>query len=1046
NTGVGLVSVETNSDGATQINGGSVRTTGTQTYDDDVTLGADTELNGSEVTFGKKVDGAGKSLTVNAGGVTIFGGAVGSGGALGSVETDEPGSTAINGGSVSAGTQTYKDDVTLGFPTTVLSGSGIEFRQTLNGASALTVNTTGGGSTVFGGAVGDTTELLSVETNSDGSTRINGDVTTTGDQIYHDDVTVAGGKKLGAGQDIILGDGKTLTGLGALTLEAKRSITLGGAMGGNINAAGKLTLKADAVGGGAGDVHAYGTIRTTSDGIDASGVDLTFEKAVESAAGMKLNATGKLLATGTLDAKGGDVELYASDDADKGINLEDNVTASRDILLKNNTKVSGGKTLQSGHDVVLADGKTLTGEGDLTVNAMSGQIVTDTAGSKLKIHMNENDRTLRLTQKERLLLTTGFEVTDSGDPTPKDTHLVAEVTGGSLEDSTADQWKSITATTQSGIALRGAGNITTNTLNSTAGNISVHSTNGNLRVDGNVNEDLSEDAKGDSIGGVLLRADAGRIYTSGGTNDILNVKITGRSDQAADIGVGLPYDSAKKAAIVIQSHDDLKIGANTTLTAKGTYDPINSNSGAGSVDDRDAVDFQRDGDPIDIAVYLASRNADVAVDSKVTLPTDSGVATMAVDALDTVEFNVDGNGSFQSYDNFHAATRLEAVSRITESLNQAEFEKTLPYAREVAGDLAPSWFKGERYVLRGMPSAEVLGMVGPAPVIPPPVRFDPEDQEEVAVEKEDPNIEDDITLAFGEDFFQVPIEGAMRDMIAVDKEITKEPRLRIQKYWRTLDPNRTPSSGQVILILNKQMETLEEPNRNNVGRFDQALRSNPAVGQWLDAVVGFVVDSNDVFGHDVDKLAGTIQDRFVRRFKATSKVQQYMGRYIRIMAQPRQVAPAQETTVESPAEVVVSEAETVTADASLAQEPTEALFHSSVVPTGRQMLDYWKVIEETSPQVISILSKEVKAVRESANISPPEFEQILLKNPVVGQWADAMLDFLSGIHQIQGSIRTELATEIFDRVLPAGEIDGEAQASMIRHIMQELTYRQIHLD
>ena len=77
------------------------------------------------VTFGKTVDGA-FSLTVNTGGTTVFDGAVGSGTALTSLTTDAPGTTDINGLSVTTtGAQTYNDAVVLTANATLNStGSG----------------------------------------------------------------------------------------------------------------------------------------------------------------------------------------------------------------------------------------------------------------------------------------------------------------------------------------------------------------------------------------------------------------------------------------------------------------------------------------------------------------------------------------------------------------------------------------------------------------------------------------------------------------------------------------------------------------------------------------------------------------------------------------------------------------------------------------------------------------------------------------------------------------------------------------------------------
>jgi hypothetical protein len=100
-----LSSLTTNAGGSTLINGGSVRTTGAQTYGDAVTLGADTTLTGVGITLGSTVKSSGgnRSLTINDSGSTTLAGAVGSvtaGEKLSSITTDAAGTTAINGVSI----------------------------------------------------------------------------------------------------------------------------------------------------------------------------------------------------------------------------------------------------------------------------------------------------------------------------------------------------------------------------------------------------------------------------------------------------------------------------------------------------------------------------------------------------------------------------------------------------------------------------------------------------------------------------------------------------------------------------------------------------------------------------------------------------------------------------------------------------------------------------------------------------------------------------------------------------------------------------------
>ena len=76
------------------------------------------------------------------------------------------------------------------------------------------------------------------------------------------------------------------------------------------------------------------------------------------------------------------------------------------------------------------------------------------------------------------------------------------------------------------------------------------------------------DAQG---GGVSIIADEGKIYSPGGDDDTLNVTIVGSSSQADEIGVELPLNPDKKAAIVVISKEDLKFGADSELIAEGMY-------------------------------------------------------------------------------------------------------------------------------------------------------------------------------------------------------------------------------------------------------------------------------------------------------------------------------------------------------------------------------------------------------------------------------------------------------------------------------------------
>ena len=223
-----LLSLFIKSDGGTVINGGSVRTTGTQTYNDLVTLGANTTMTGTDITFVSEVKSTGgnHSLTVIDSGKTIFraavGGTVGGGEELLSLETS--GTDPVLYGSVTTiGAQTYHDIVTLA-NNIILTGNGITFDtevRSSDGYVSLTVNDSG--ATFFGGAVGGINsgeELSSLNVFSSGGTTINGgSVRTIGAQTYNNSTIFAAGTTLSTMNNNITAIG-SVTATGLLTLDA----------------------------------------------------------------------------------------------------------------------------------------------------------------------------------------------------------------------------------------------------------------------------------------------------------------------------------------------------------------------------------------------------------------------------------------------------------------------------------------------------------------------------------------------------------------------------------------------------------------------------------------------------------------------------------------------------------------------------------------------------------------------------------------------------------------------------------------------------------
>jgi filamentous hemagglutinin family protein len=464
---------------------------------------------------------------------------------------------------------------------------------------------------------------------SDNTIHLHGDISTnisdSGDIILHNNTIADAGVRLDAGGDVILAKDKTLTGLGALTVEADEDILLGMS--------------------------------------ELSGIPQFGGGHVATLGNLVMAAGDELSAYGTLSSRSGSITLSASDNT---INLWDDVIASQDLFLTNNTLVRApGKTLESVNgDFLLLAGKTLNSEYDLTVEA--GRSVWFGIDFKGK-GASEAD----VTSQGDMTVTASDDLVAGGDLTSVNgsvslyssdttTHLGGDVTAATnvllnnntVFDGPADQ----TVDAQTG-TLTANGSL----HKTTTGSLYLHS-GGDMTVSDYLAADL---------GGISLISDTGRIHSDGAGT--LDIPIAGVSDGTT--GVDLP--NGGKAAIVVNSpQQDLNMGSNATLTATGTYDPA-------AYDDRSNVNFLDTGtgagDPIDIAVYLASfdpltnsgGNVDVASPTSIASP-----AVMVVDAYGSVTFN----GGSGLTDSLVAGTLdgLELCSRISDSLAEATGNGRLP--------------------------------------------------------------------------------------------------------------------------------------------------------------------------------------------------------------------------------------------------------------------------------------------------------------------------------------------------------------------------------
>jgi filamentous hemagglutinin family protein len=234
--------------GSVTLDTPSVTTTGEQFYAAPVTLAVNSTLTGDDVQFQSTLTGP-YALTVNDSGTTTFGGVT----QLASLASTASGGIDLNTSSVTTtGAQTYDGPVTLG-ANAVLTGAGITFNGTVDGAFALAANATSG-TLSLNGVVGSNTALTSLTGN--GNAIVASGVSTTGAQSYTansvslsgnyittgSNVTVTGPTTLAGDVDIATANGNitfagstsTVNGAHSLTLTAGNgNVLLGAAVGGN---------------------------------------------------------------------------------------------------------------------------------------------------------------------------------------------------------------------------------------------------------------------------------------------------------------------------------------------------------------------------------------------------------------------------------------------------------------------------------------------------------------------------------------------------------------------------------------------------------------------------------------------------------------------------------------------------------------------------------------------------------------------------------------------------------------------------------------------
>ncbi|KRG69444.1 hypothetical protein ABB27_06210 [Stenotrophomonas terrae] len=288
-------------------------------------------------------------------------------------------SLAVTAGSIhlpaeisSAGAQVYNGAVVLDQSASLSSTLGaITFNGVIDGAHALWA--TAGGEVSFGGAVGGSTALASLDVSGGARISLPSSVITTGTQRYNGKVALLGTTWLTSRGAGAIDFRSTINGAHDLTVSTAGATTFAGAVGGT-EALASLTTDA------AGTTELGGNVQTTGsqtyrDSVSLSGPatlssaaagDITFASSVTGLSALTVNTAGQT-------AFGGTVSLAALEtDAGGTTKLGGNVTTS------------GAQAYRDG--LVLAGDVTLTSLGGYFININAGAngahaLVVDTAGT-----------------------------------------------------------------------------------------------------------------------------------------------------------------------------------------------------------------------------------------------------------------------------------------------------------------------------------------------------------------------------------------------------------------------------------------------------------------------------------------------------------------------------------------------------------------------------------------------------------------------------------------------------------------------------------------
>jgi hypothetical protein len=309
----------------------NVTTSGAQTYNDAVTLGANVALIGTNVTFNNTVTGSGKTLTLGSASVPtngVFSGAVGSAVApLGATEVKGAatfgrdvhaaaltvgGITALNANVTTTAGQTYNGALVVGVDATV-KGTNLTF-NTIDADTANTrmLTVQGNGQITFNGDAGSSsaTGLKALTVSNDNTAT--GSTTFKGSNIRATDLTVNDAFLLGADVSVTTAQATFNNRVDSAPEPQARELRVGGKAEfkgtvGNIARLGRVSVSGNA---GIGNVWKSGALDVGENAVIAGVVDAA-SVSVNGTALLRANVTtsGNQTYTGAVTVDANEVEI-----------------------------------------------------------------------------------------------------------------------------------------------------------------------------------------------------------------------------------------------------------------------------------------------------------------------------------------------------------------------------------------------------------------------------------------------------------------------------------------------------------------------------------------------------------------------------------------------------------------------------------------------------------------------------------------------------------------------------------------------------------------